>query len=208
MVSAGKGKHGFTQPLLTGRGPLGGAGFTLTELLTVIVLLGLVFFGATSLYLTALRMLKARQSVDVTALPNVALEQMVKKVVVANNSPPTSLTQAGSQLNLRIDYDLCSDTRAVPTPSNFADDNWWHYRFTGGQLLFLCNNAAGTNLTAAGNPAGTVALLSGLNTATTLISITNPSASGTATVANIHLVSTTPAMTIDTEAAFGATTKR
>lgn len=179
-------------------------GFTLTELLITLVLVTVVFLGASSLYTTGLKFLRARQNIDVSTSPGIVLEQIVKKAAVANS---VSLTQANTQLNLRIDYDLCSDTRAVPT-STTADDNWWHYRLVNNQLLFLCDAAAGSTLTAVGNPPNTIALMSNVDTTASTFQIINPSASGTATVLSAHLVSSSPAQAVDTEVSLGAMPKR
>lgn len=184
--------------------PLQHKGFTIAEILITLVLISVVFLGATSLYTTGLKFLGARQTIDVSTTPGIVLEQIVKKAAVANN---VSLTQSSSQLNLRVDYDLCSDTRAVPTATT-ADDNWWHYRLVGNQLLFLCDNTAGPTLTAAGNPAGTVAMMTNVDTVTSTFQILNPSASGSGTVLGAHLVSSSPATAVDTEVAIGALPKR
>lgn len=196
--------------------PPSAQGFTLTELIIAVTLLSFVFLAAISMYLTGLRFYGARQAVDISALPDVAVESIVKLVNVANSAavtlPGSGSPVTGSQLNLRIDYDSCSNTRGTVTPDNLADDFWWHYRFIGNQLLYLCGNTAGAalpavTLTAVGNPAGTVALLSNLDTASSRFQITNPSSAGSATVISVRVVSTTPLVTVDTEAALGAASK-
>ncbi len=185
--------------------PRGQFGVTLIELLIVIALLSVVFLGAASIYTSALRFLKSRQAVDVTLSPAIALEQITRRTSVANLA---SLTQAGTQLNLRLDFDVCTTTRAFATPANYADDNYWHYRFVGTQLLSFCDNAAATPIVALDNPGGTVSVIDNLDTATSTVQITNPSSSGAATVISFHVVSTNPLVTIDTESSLGAAPKR
>ncbi len=181
-------------------------GITLTELLIVVALIGLVFAGAISMYTSALKFLGARQSVDVTTSPDIALEQITRKAALAN---AVSLSEAGnSQLNLRVDQSCAGG--ALSTPSNIADDNWWHFRLRNTALLSYCDNAGLTTLQTVSNPPGTAAIMSNLDTNAggSSFQIVNPSTSGAPTVISIHIVSTDPVLTVDTETALGAASKR
>ena len=176
-------------------------GITLMELLIVVVLISVVFIGAISLYTSSLKFLGNRQSIDVSTLPDITLEQIIKKVVLANRATISQLD--ASQLNLELDTNCAGN--AAPTPANVNDDSYWHYRFLGAQLLAVCDGAMVTGITAVGNPAGTVAVLSNLGAST--VQITNPSSSKNPTVISFHVVSTSPVTTVDTEAALGASSK-
>lgn len=175
-------------------------GFTLAELLVALVLVSMVFLGAISLYATGLKFLAARQAVDVSVSPTVSLEQIVRNISIANTA---NLTNGDSQLNLRLDF-TCAGV-ALGSPGNTGDDSWWHYRFIASKLRVLCDNVPGTTVSAGAGPTD---LLDNVNISASAFSIINPSASGADTVVSIHLVSTDPAITIDTEAALGAASKR
>lgn len=185
---------------------LSSQGFTLMELLLVVLMVGMVFLGGMSLYTSGLRFLRTQQTTDVTALPDVSVEDLARKTAVANDA---TLTQGGSQLNLELDYSQCSPSSSLNTPSDGTDDYFAHYRLVNNELLYLCNQTAATTLTASGNPAGTVVALPNLNTGAggSTFQITNPSSAGSATVVSIHIVSTSPAKTLDTEVALGAAPK-
>ena len=174
------------------------------EILIAVILVGLVFAGALSMYTSSLKLLKARQSIDVTTAPDISLEQVARKVSLAleaNISP-------ASQLNLRLDQ-TCGGA-ALNSPAVSAGDAWWHFSFKANALLALCDTVMGTSLTSVGVPAGTTELTPNLDTTVTgsNFQIVNPSGSGAATVIGMHVVSTSPIITIDTETALGATAKR
>lgn len=177
-------------------------GLTLMEILIAVVLVSLVFTAAISLYTSGIKQLKARQAVDVTTSPDIFLEQVAKKISIASAANMAPATQ----LNIRVDQDCAG--AALATPSNTTDDNWWHFRPAGTELLAFCDNVPGTVLTSIGNPVGTTSLISNLDTATSNFAIINPSATGNPTVISMHIVSTNPIMTVDTEAALGASPKR
>ena len=181
-------------------------GITLMEILIATALLGLVFTAAISIYTSGIKTLKQRQAVDVTVSPEVSLESVTRKISVAfeGNINPTP------QLNIRVN-ETCGGA-ALPTSSisNAADDAWWHFRFKSSALLALCDNSQATVLTNIGAPAGTIALISNVDTTGSAsdMTITNPSGPGSASVVTIHLKSSTPDLTVDTETALGATSKR
>ena len=180
-------------------------GITLTELMIVVALIGLVFAGAISMYTSALKFLRARQSIDVTVSPDVVLEQVVRKAAPANAA---SLSAGNSQLNVRLDQS-CAGT-VLSTPSNAGDDNWWHFRLLNNNLLSYCDGAGLTTLNGVNNPVGTVTLTSSLDTTvgSSYFQIINPSAAGSPTVVSLQLVSTNPVLAVATEVALGASSKR
>ncbi len=174
------------------------------ELLIVTVLGALVFAGALSLHMSSLNFLKTRQEIDITMAPDIALEPVTRKVGIAfeaNINP-------ARQLNLRVDQDCNGGARN--TPADATDDAWWHFRLMGGRLLALCDGTATTNLLSVGSPAGTTALMAGLDTTGTGsdVNIDNPSTQGANTVVALHIVSLNPLITVDTEAALGASAKQ
>ena len=183
------------------RQPLNTHGFTLFELLVGMVLLGVVFAGSTSVYLSSLKFMKTAQSTDVSTMPAVSVEGISKVISLGNDA---SLSQGNTQLDVRADYPAGSDfnTTLNNTPANTGDDGYWHYRFINNSLVWLSNNAAATALTAADT-----VLIPSVNTASSTFQITNPSASGGATVVSIHVVTNAPVATLDTNVALGAKSK-
>ena len=188
-------------------------GFTLMELLIAGVMISLVMIAAFSLYSSGLRLFVQARTYDVTAIPEVAVEDLVRKINSANFAD----INPANQLNLRVDYAACNPA-SVPTPANTADDSWWHYRFLNSELLGLCE-AVNSNptLTAVGAPAGTTAILGNLDTVAALpayppgtgsggsgFQLVNPSVSGTPTVVYVHVNSTNPVKELNTEAAWAA----
>ncbi len=178
-------------------------GFTLTELLMTAILLGMVFLGAISLYTTGLKFLGARQAVDVSVSPSVSVERIVRNVSIAN---AVSQSNGNSQISLRVDQS-CADA-PMATPSNFADDTWRHFRLINSQILTHCDNSSATTLSASGNPVGATSVLDNVNTISSTFSVINPSSSGASTVVSLHIITTTPPLTVDTEVALGASPKR
>ena len=184
-------------------------GFTLTEILIVCVLISMVLLAGVSLYTSSLRFMRAQEAMDVTTLPDVALEDLARKISVANSA---TRTRGNNQLNLRIDYTGCNWGALDPAgPANTAGDSWWHYRLRGGngngELLVYCDDTPDPNVGSGGTP-GTL-LLPNLNNAGggSTFNITNPSGAGNPTVVNVHVVSVTPTVTVDTEVALGAAPK-
>ncbi len=173
-------------------------GFSLTELLIVVILLGGVFLGAISIYTSGLKFLNARQAIDVSVSPEIVVETIVKKIVLANQG---STASGGSQLDLRLD-ESCAGA-ALATPATTADDNYWHYRFIGTDMRGVCDGVLATTVNA-GHPL----LMQNLQGGAGSFTLSNPSASGAPTVISIHVQSVTPPVTVDTEGALGAATKR
>ena len=103
----------------------------MTELLIATVLVGFVFVGAASMYTSALKFLQARENVDVTASPDIAVEPVTRKVACALQGG----ISPASQLNIRMDQ-TCGGA-ALATPAVAGDDSWWHFRLTNSQLLAL-----------------------------------------------------------------------
>jgi len=180
------------------------AGITLIEILIATALLGAVFTAAISMYASGIKALKQRQAVDISVSPEVSLEGVTRKIAVAFEAD----INPAPQLNIRLDQ-TCGGAD-LATPSNAADDVWWHFRFKSNALLALCDNSQATVLTNPGSPAGTIELISNVDTSGpgSDMTITNPSGSGSASVVHIHLVSTNPVLTVDTETALGAKSKR
>lgn len=180
-------------------------GFTLTEIMIATVLVSLAFAAAASIQVSALKFLKTQQTVDVTTGPESAIEEMAKQISVANN---VGTFFGGTQIDLRIDHDLCSNTRAVVTPGNILDDNFYHFRIHNNMVLSLCDSTANSPLNGVGAPPGTVNLTSpSLTTLTGGFTIVNPSGAGQSTVVRINVSASPPAKTIQTEIALGAQAK-
>ena len=195
-------------------GPHASAGITLTELMISLLLVSVVFLAATTLQTSSVKFLRSRQTMDVATRPEIGVEQMVKMIQVANL---VLVDEANREIDLRVDYDLCSSTRVVPTATT-ADDNWWHYRFVAGGLYTLCDGVQGTNL----DGAGETLVIPNLDTATAVpawppgtgsggsgFRAGNPSANGVPTLVYIHVNSlANPTQEINTEARVGGMTKR
>lgn len=181
------------------------------ELMLALVLVSVVFLAAATLQSSAAKMLRSRQLADVSQRPEIAAESIARMASVANQAVVSADFKS---LSLRVDFDLCSDTRATPT-STTTDDTYWHYQFNGGQLLQACSNAAAlpgggwttmlTNLSTVGAPPnyppGTGSGPSGFR-------FVNPSGAGNPNVVYIHINSTSPALEINTESRTGAGAKR
>ena len=175
--------------------------FTLMEILISTMLISLVFGAATSVYVTGLKFLQTAQTNDVTTLPAVSLEGISKAISQSNLATVNNVPN--SQLDLRADYSCSSNfATSLATPSNNTDDQFWHYRFINSALRFVCDGTAGTNISGS-DPI----LIPSVNTGASSFSPINPSAQGLATVIQIHLVTTTPAQTLDTNVAVGAEPK-
>ena len=181
-------------------------GFTLVELMVALLLISLVFLAGISVYTTGFRFLRVVQNTDVTMLPVVSVEDIAKRVSLSNvmTTSAPGAPVVGAQLNVCGDYQLCTYT-PLNTPNNFADDNCWHYAFMNtNELKTSCNNNANAPVT----PAGTT-LINNVNTVLSSFTLVNPSASGNATVAHIHVRTTVPPVAeLDTDVALGASAKR
>lgn len=209
MVTAARKKMGTSA-----RRSRGSAGFTLMELLIAGVMISLVMIAAFSLYSSGLRLFVQARTYDVTLIPEVAVEDLMRKINVANFAG----INPANQLNLRVDYLNCNPATPDPAgPANTAADSWWHYRFQAGTLLGLCDAAQNTVLAAAGNPAGTVVVLNNLDTVTPMPAyppgtgsggsgflFVNPSGAGAPNVVYVHVNSTNPLKELNTEVAWAA----
>lgn len=184
--------------MVTVKGAKGCRGFTLMEVLVVSLLISMVFLGALALYMTGIKFLKTAQTKDITALPIVAIGNMVERISLAND---LQLNAGNKQLDVRLD-NACPGGAALNTPSNFADDAWWHYRFVAGSLVGLCDGVQGTNLT--GAEPQIVSVNSGLSN----FSLVNVSADPLPIVVNIRLVAVNPSGTFETNATALSLAKR
>jgi prepilin-type N-terminal cleavage/methylation domain-containing protein len=179
--------------------PLNKKGFTLFELLIGLVMISMVFAGSISLYLSSLKFLKRSQATDVTTNPAVSVENLTTPIGLANEAWVNGIAGPagpGLTLDLRADYPVCGDfTAPIPnSAANFADDNYWHYGFVGTGLYTICDSNPNTVVTAVGS----TLLIPNVDVASSTFEIVNPSGSGASTVVAIHLVTTTPAATLET----------
>ena len=174
-------------------------GFTLMELLVALSLTSVVFLAAISVYLSALKFLKTTQQSGVSTNTVATLEDISKRISLANSAVVTG--GGNPQLNVRADYAVCS-YNVLNTPANVADDNWWHYRLINNALRFICDANAATAVSGTGS-----ILIDNVNTGGSTLRLINPSAAGNPTVVNIHVVTTSPVLTLDTNVALGAASK-
>ena len=173
---------------------LGTKAFTLFELLIAVLMISMVFAGTTSVYLSSLKFLKTAQQTDVTINPSVSLETISKVISLGNDA---TLTNGGSQLNIRADYAMCSDfTTSLTTPANNSDDNYWHYMLIGGAVRATCGN---NNIAASPVDTNSPILISNA----TAFSITwfDPSGTGLSTISQISVTTSSPPMTLTTKVA-------
>jgi prepilin-type N-terminal cleavage/methylation domain-containing protein len=177
------------------------AGFTLSEVLIALFLVGIVFAGAISVYISVLSILRVAQQNDVSASPVVMLENLAKQISLSNSA---GVRNGNSQLSIRSDYNCATGTinGGTGTPIDTTDDSWRHYRFVSNALRFVCDSSAGTTVNGAD-----LILVNNIDTGNSAFALTNPSAQGLPTVVNILLVSTSPVLTVDTSAVPGAASK-
>ena len=109
-------------------------GITLVEILIASSLASVVFLAVASVYVSGLRLLNSTQ--DVNSLdPALAMNLMSKNIALANQVTVQSISTAGDQLTLRLDY---NNNAGVPTIPKFtadtSDDFYILYRFIGTAL--------------------------------------------------------------------------
>lgn len=119
------------------------SGMTLIEILIGTILLSVVFLAGISIYVSCLKIFAQAQSAATSTSTETQLIPIVKNIRQANYA---FVSNGNTQLDIRVDLDMCGDTRATPTPSNAADDSWWHYRFVGGALRYVCDNNQNTSV--------------------------------------------------------------
>ena len=184
---------------------LNSRGVTIVEMLMVTLMMSMVFLGTTSVYVTGLKFLSSAQTNTTTTLPiAILLEELPKKIEFANQLLPNAAGNT-NQIDFRVDQ-TCAGA-ALATPSNFGDDNWWHYRFRNSALRAVCDDNAGTSV-ASDDPI----IIPGLDTSGGLRSrfiIANPTGVGITTVVDVLMMtSAAPLQTTQTSFVIGAQAKR
>jgi len=107
-------------------------GFTLTELIIAVSLLGIVITGVAGIDLASRRsFISASRRARVQDGARYAMEHMVRKIRLANRIDPTS--GSDTQILLRMDYDPSKPTAdpesVLNTPGDF-DDYWVEYQYS------------------------------------------------------------------------------
>ena len=116
------------------------SGFTLPEVLVVTILIGLVFVGATSLFVSQFGQYKVRERAALSFDPKGSVEELSKKISVANEFQMKSgasdcISGTGCDgLWIRVDATVNVSGSLTPnnTPAVITDDTWIKYRFFGG----------------------------------------------------------------------------
>ncbi len=180
-------------------------GVTLLELMIATLMIALVFAVAISLYSTGSRFVSSQNTnSDPTTNATVILEDIAKRISICNQSTYDSGT---GTLHLRCDYTAGTYTPRN-TPSNFADDAYWHYRFFNGNLLLLSNNVAGS--VPNGAAAGEI-IIPGVNVENSSFARVNATGAGTTVSTRIDIRVTTssaPVSEVRTSAILGAAATR
>ncbi len=150
-------------------------GITLLELMIAILLTGLVFAVAMSIYSSSIKFMNLQgASTDPTQSTVVALEEISKRISVCNEA-----VAAGGILHLRCDYAPNTFT-AFNTPGVFTDDGYWHFGFSGGALKMLSDGPSAVMLLTDPAAAGAV-VIPNVDIAASSVAVIS-SASGVGTV--------------------------
>ncbi len=185
-------------------------GITLLELMIATLLTGLVFAVAMSIYSSSIKFMNIQgAATDPTQSAVVVLEDIAKRISLCNEVSPIS---GGPQatIHLRCDYAVGSYTinnaagNPAGTPSNFADDNYWHFGFAGGALRVVSDNVPATDPVA-----GTI-VIPNVNTGASSFNITLGSTVGNreTKVDIIVTTSVAPITEVRTSAILGARATR
>jgi hypothetical protein len=187
-------------------------GITLLELMIATLLTGLVFAVAMSIYSSSIKFMSIQgAATDPTQSTVVVLEDIAKRISLCNEvSPITGGPQA--TIHLRCDYAVGSYTinnaagNPAGTPSNLADDNYWHFGFAGGALRMTTTNWT----TPVDDPSAGTIIIPNVNTGASSFNITLGSAVGNreTKVDIIVTTSVAPITEVRTSAILGARATR
>lgn len=121
------------------RGVTGHDGVTLTELLIVGLLSGVVFMGVTMMYTGSVRQYNTLRSGAMNIDPKANVEELAKKIAVANEfllKNPSGANTLGLWVRVDATVDANGSLISLNTPSTLSDDTWIKYRFlTTGNTL-------------------------------------------------------------------------
>lgn len=198
----------------------GRAGVTLVEIMMAGLLLSVVFLGAASAYISALRFFNALREKSGQVYSFYAVEHIARRARQANqiivNSGGAANANTGKHVKLRWDYSEAG--AALNTPDNTADDTWVKYAVlenpTGTWRLYWRTDSAATGAVtdaATTDPRLEESLLLQSGSVFNLASPSGP-AEGRRVILDIHLetVTGTPpqTLTVDTDVMTGAYEKR
>ena len=139
-------------------------GVTLTELLIVGLLSGIVFMGATMMYTGSLRQYGTLRNSMLNIDPRATIEELAKKIAPANEfqlKNPSGTHSLGLWVRVDAAVDANGSLTRRDTPVTLSDDAWIKYRFftTDNTLRWRWDPSDGTGEPTGGDVAATDTLL-------------------------------------------------